>query len=115
MNLPHGEMVTRLRATRVEDPYSETTTELDWSNPSALDIGPCVVYPATEDELTDVGRDRTLEVLKVLLPPAADIEPDDRLRVRGAVYDITGWPFDYVHPMTGWRPGGEVTITRSEG
>ena len=115
MNLPHGETVTRLRAVRVVDPYSLEPTGLDWSTPEMLDIAPCAVYPASTDELIGVGRDQKIETLRVLLPPGADVAPEDRLRVRGVVYEISGWPFDYLHPMTGWRPGGEVTITRSEG
>ena len=115
--LPHGETVTRLRAARVTDPYSLDDDQLDWTTVDELDIPGCVVYPASTSvhERTEEGRDQARQGLTLLAPPDPDIEPWDRVRVRGVVFEVDGFVFDYVHPMTGWRPGAQVSLQRWEG
>jgi hypothetical protein len=114
-DLLFGETVVRLRAARVTDPYSQTSTRLDWSSPAELAIAGCVVYQADAGEQLDVGRDQVTQHLTVLLPPGTDLTAADRLRVRGLVYDVDGPPFEYRSPLTGWVPGMQVSVTRREG
>jgi len=113
----HGETVTRLRAKRVDDPYSGQSDGLDWADPERAEITGCAVYPAGSgiEDVTTVGRDQSRDALTVLAPPGADIETLDRLEIRGHTYQVQGFPHDYRHPMTGWQPGMAVTAIRREG
>jgi hypothetical protein len=111
-----GETVTRIRAAAVTNTYSQTAEDLDWTHAEPLAIDDCVLYPAgTGGEQVDVGRDQTVQTLTLLAPAGTDLTPLDRVQARGATYDVDGWPFEYRSPLTGWRPGLQVTLVRREG
>jgi hypothetical protein len=110
-----GETITRLRPVTTTDPYSQEQ-RVDWDQPPAQqDVEGCTVYLASTGETLDVGRDQATETLTVLLPSGADIDPADRVIIRGNTYDVQGFPFDWIHPMTGWSPGAQITVTRRRG
>ncbi len=109
------ETVVRLRGSPVEDPYSGTMRDLDWSRPCREEIDGCVVYPASTGESSPVGRSQAEERLTVLLPDSADVNHLDRLIIRGREYQVDGIPFQFEHPMTGWRPGVQLEAVRSLG
>ena len=90
--LRHGETITRLRAPKASDPYSQTAQEPDWTHAAEVDIAGCVVYPAatTAAEVYDVGRDKLMQILTLLAPAGTDLTAYDRVRVRGQVYEVTG-------------------------
>jgi hypothetical protein len=112
----HGETVTRLRAAAVVAPYSQTAEDLDWTHVDELAVDDCVLYPAgASAEQVDVGRDQAVQTLTLLAPAGTDLTPLDRVRARGATYDVDGWPFEYRSPLTGWRPGVQVNLVRRAG
>jgi len=115
MAFTHGETVTRLRGTHEWDPYSQTYTAIDWTDPDPLDIDGCVVYPSSTGETVDVGRRQLEERLTVLMPHGSDVTAADKLTIRGHDYDIDGAPHDYHHPVTGWEPGTALTAVRRLG
>jgi hypothetical protein len=110
-----GETVVRVEAARVLDPYSGEETALDWANPVETPIQGCAVYPGASDETISVGRDQASETLTVLLPRGTPLDYQDRMVIRGKTYEVSGFPHDYHHPITGWEPGVAVTVTRQEG
>ena len=114
MLLAHGETLVRIVPGQAQDPYSQGERP-DWDHPGETTIRGCAVYPTRAVENPGVGRDQAIETLTVLLPPGTVIDYQDRLRIRGIVYEVTGAAHDYHHPMTGWTPGVEVQVTRWEG
>lgn len=112
---PNGETVTRLRPLGLDqfgDPLPGTITELD--------IPGCAVWPrdgnaAGGNENTDF-RNTVISGLMILAPPGSDIEPTDRFRVRGLVYEVDGEPGVWgPSPLTGTEAGVQVALKRVEG
>lgn len=105
MFFAHGEMVTRLRATLIEDPYSSEDTEPDWDSPAELDIPGCGVALSGSTEPLVNARNPVDSDFDVFMPTGTDVTAQDRLVIRGQVCDIAGRPFDWENPFTGWQPG----------
>lgn len=115
MTFAHGETVTILRRGVEVDPYSGEEAPSSVYTHHA-DVGGCAVWPGTSDEPTTALDPLRVETsLTVAMPPGTDVDSLDRLVVRGRRYSVIGDPFDYVHPMTGWRPGVLVKVTRTDG
>lgn len=112
---PHGETVTRLRATLIEDPYSDEDTEADWEFPSELDIEHCAVAAGGSTEPVITAREAVDSDFDVFLPVDADVTAQDRLIVRGLVCDVAGRPFTWSSPFTGWTPGTVAQCKIREG
>jgi hypothetical protein len=109
------ETVTRLRGTEGTDAYG--TPSISWASPAELDIPNTIVAPrmAAGDELARHGRQGVIVGLTIYPPSGSDIGYRDRVRVRGAVYEVEGEPGDWRNPFTGDRPGMEVALRRVEG
>lgn len=75
----------------------------------------CAVRPLASQERATGSRDQTVDTIEVTLPPDTDVERNDRLRVRGLVYDVDGTPEQVKDPMTGARPGVRVIGKRVTG
>lgn len=105
---PFGETVVVRRATPVEDPYSGEVTDYSWADATDTEIPGCIVWPGETDEPNRVAREIVDVIITVAMPPGTDVTAQDRVVVRGEVYEVDGAPFDYRHPMTGWRPGTVV-------
>lgn len=112
---PHGETVTLVRPPgrdQYGDPLPGTGTETDYHS--------CAVWPrdgnaAGGNENTDF-RNTVIIGLMVLVPPGADVEPTDRMRVRGVLYEVDGEPGVWgPSPLTGTEAGVQVALKRVEG
>lgn len=112
---PHGETVTRLRATTTSDPYSGESIAADWSNPSILEIAGCGIGSAGSIESVQVDRNPVTSDFDVVAPAGADIEAGDRLVIRGLICDVQGRPFAWRSPFSGWAPGMVVRAKIVEG
>lgn len=56
-----------------------------------------------------VGSAQTaVDTIEVILPPGTAISTQDRLEVRGLVYDVDGTPTEVLDPQTTARPGVRV-------
>lgn len=117
MEFGFGVPVTRQRATRVTDPYSEEATDLDWSAPAEVTFPGCAVWQESslEPDPIDQRRTQVVTVTKAILPFDADIEPGDRFVALGLTYDVQGEVERWHHPLTGWEPGAVVTGRRRDG
>jgi len=100
-NRAMDEIVTRLRAVAVVDPYSGEATDLSWDEPGRLDLDGCSVQPEQGGEET---FDRDMVTRRWRLwhhDPEADIEARDRIEYRGDVYEIDGEVMRWRHPRLG--------------
>jgi hypothetical protein len=51
--------------------------------------------------------------LSVYLPAGTNVDPKDRMIVRGVTYEVVGEPADWRNPFTGSTPGIEVALERA--
>lgn len=112
---PHGETVTRLRATLIEDPYSDEETEPAWEFPSELAITGCGFNPGDSSEPVQTARGAVITKPEVYAPADADVLAGDRLVIRGDTYDVSGRPQRWISPFTGWAPGIVISLDLVEG
>lgn len=115
MVFAHGETVTRLRATKILDPYSQEESDPDWDFPAELDIPNCGVAGSGSTEPLIDARNAVDSDFDVFMPAGTDVTAEDRLRIRGLVCDVAGRPFDWRSPFTGWAPGVVVQAKIREG
>jgi hypothetical protein len=111
----HGETVTRLRATADTNVYSGQADDLDWSDPDELDIVTQGVEPVGVFEPLEVGRAPVEVDFRIFLPYGADIEPLDRVVVRGDTCTVEGARLDWRNPFTGDEPGSVITVKKVAG
>lgn len=116
MSSPYGETVTRLRASRVPDPYSEKNDRLDWTSPAELAFDGIAVWDSGSEEPVVAGGDPVeSDFTAAGFPSGSDITPQDRVRIRGLVCEVVGRPFDWTNPFTGWNPGLILNAKIKEG
>lgn len=116
MDFPYGETVTRQRGTAVTDPYSEESTDVDWSDPEELTLQRCAVWPGDSAEpLRDAQPDLVVSDFVVAAAPGVDVIASDRLVIRGLTCQVVGRPFDWRSPFTGWQPGTIIQANVTEG
>lgn len=116
MNFAYGETVTRQRGIAATDPYSgEPGTDIDWNSPDELEFSGFAVAPGAFVE--DATPDRTrVDILFTLYGPfAADIEPLDRVVVRGQTCEVVGKRQDWRNPFTGGEAGCVVEVRKVAG
>lgn len=104
------ETVTRLRAVAVEDPYSDEESAEDWTTPDEEDITTLApAEPRPSDEPMQNQRNAVTSGFTLYLPEGADVTAQDRMRVRGEVYNVLGDP-------AAWLSAGLVVqVGRTEG
>jgi hypothetical protein len=73
------------------------------------------VRPLSSNEKDAGGRAQTVDAIEVVLPPGTEVSANDRLRVRGLVYEVDGTPEAEHDPMTGTEPGVRVVAKRHSG
>jgi hypothetical protein len=110
-----GETITRQRADAAADPYSGEATRLDWTTPSTISVADVKVAPAGTSEPLEVGAARTEDELTLYVPFDADIEPLDRVVVRGKTYEVQGQRGDWSSPYTGIDRVSVVQVRRVTG
>jgi hypothetical protein len=108
---PLGETVTFIRAGEpTQDDYGNDVP----GAPVETDVPGCAVWPRASSE--DVqGRLQVTEGLNVVAPYGTDVQPHDRARVRGVLYDVDGDPGEWSSPLTGTRAGVQIELTRVTG
>jgi hypothetical protein len=104
--------VTRLRSTPggvdIDGyPVVSTTTETE--------LGGVFVAPRQSLEITDRARAGVIVGLTLYGPIDTDIVHTDRLRVDGVLYEVDGEVGQWTQPMSGWRAGLTVALSRVTG
>lgn len=95
----NGETVTRLRAAAAKvDPYSQTSV-LDWKSAPPAEQELTTLAPAEprpSSEPVESARNSVVSGYTLYLPPGTDVTAQDRMRVRGEVFDVLGDPADWM-------------------
>lgn len=110
-----GETVIRQRAKPIIDPYSELETGKDWGDPDELVFDDAIVWDSKTTDPIEVGREPVDSDFTCSLPYGADVQPDDRVVVRGLTCEVEGRPFDHRCPFTGVEEGRIVYASVREG
>lgn len=111
----YGETVTRQRATATTDPYSGEATELSWTSPDELDVDGVAVAPGAFIENHQPDRTRVDIAFTLYGPYEADIEPLDRVVVRGQTCEVVGKRQDWRNPFTGSESGCVIEVKKVTG
>lgn len=108
----------RLRARKVNDPYSGEQSGEDWSNPETLDFTGALAS-SSSTRTPDGLREQTTSTAYLTSPdPTLDIMPGDRIRALpddGRLWEVDGFPSKDVNAFTGWRPTLECRLTERKG
>lgn len=81
-------------------PYVESrgTQIRDWSNPESFTVSGCNLQPSSSDtSWTDTSQAVTIRA-RLWMPPATDVQADDRITVNGVQYAIAGAPQTWESP-----------------
>lgn len=114
VTFPHGEPVTVVRASLVDDGYGNPIR--DWASATRTPHEGCAVAQGTRGGETLTGdRDTIISDLAVFMPSGVDVAPMDRLEIRGRDYEVVGEPFDWVSPFSGTAFALAVYCNRVEG
>lgn len=111
----YGETVTRQRGTGVLDPYSGEVTDIDWDDPDELAVPGVAVAPGAFVENAAPDRTRVDILFTLYGPYDADIEPLDRVLVRGQTCEVVGKRQDWRNPFTGGEAGCVVEVRKVAG
>ena len=114
MNFAYGETVVVLTAGTVTDPYSGDTAE-DWTSPTEVAIDGVGVEPRPSQEPTQDARNAVVSGYTLYMPAGTVIGAQNRVRVRGEVFQVVGDAADWRNPFTGWAPGVVVQTSRQVG
>jgi hypothetical protein len=109
-----GETVTRLRKTASGvDRYGNP---LYPDAPAEKSIDGAFFAPGGTSEPVEPGRSPVITEPTLYFPHAwPDIVVSDQLRVRGVVYDVTGFPSEWRSPYGSQVGGQVVTLRRTDG
>lgn len=109
-----GETVTVWSAGASTDPYSQEPVE-DWENPTPRFVAHVAVEPRPSSEPTQEARNAVVSGFTLYMPTGTAITAQNKVTVRGALYNVLGEPAAWVSPFTGWEPGVVVQVGRTEG
>lgn len=112
---PHGEEISRVRASKTLDPMSGELTEQDWTGADVLVIAGCGVAPTSSSDPSTPDRSPTLSRCDVYVPFGGDVAASDRLVIRGETWLVDGDPQVWSSPLTGWAPGVKVSALKMAG
>jgi hypothetical protein len=73
------------------------------------------VEPRPSAEPVQDARNAVTSGFTLYMPTGTTITATNRVRVRGAVYDVLGEPAEWRSPFTGWAPGVVVQVEKVEG
>ena len=108
----------RLRAKKVEDPYSGELTGEDWEHPDVLTFAGALAGSSSM-RTPDVLREETTSTAYLTSPdPTLDVMPGDRIRAMpddGRCWEVSGYPSRDQNAFTGWRPTIEIPLNEYRG
>lgn len=110
-----GEEVVVLSAGTIENPYSGED-EPGWSGtPTETAVTALAVEPRPSGEPVQDARNAVVSGFTLYLPTGTAVTAQNRVRVRGEVYEVIGDPARWRDPFTGFEPGIVVQVQRVEG
>ena len=108
----------RLRARKVEDPYSGELTGEDWSNPDVLTFAGALASSSSTRTPDALREETTSTAYLTAANPTLDIMPGDRILAvpdDGRRWEVSGYPSRDANAFTGWRPTIEIPLTEYRG
>ena len=94
------ETAIRVRRGLISDPMSGQATLSDWAGADEVLVEDVLFSPGTSAEFPNVDLDALTALAVLYLPYGADIRSDDRVRVRGSMWDVEGrradWPGELI-------------------
>lgn len=108
----YGEPVSVLTAGTVTDPYSGESVE-SWDTSTEVTVDGVLCEPRPSGEPVQDARNAVTSGWTLYMPAGAVLTPQNRVRVRGVVYDVLGEPADW--RLGSWRPGLVVQCERTAG
>lgn len=97
-----GETVQVLTAGTVHDPYSDEDVS-SWATSTSVDVYGVLCEPRPSSEPVQDARNSVTSGWTLYFPPRTEIGPQNRVRVRGKVYEVIGEPADW--RLGSWEPG----------
>lgn len=108
---PHGEVIEVYRAaTTGEDRYGDDVLGFALAS-TVAGVG---FEPGNSNELA-VRRDGMTIEATLYLAPGSDVVYQDRVSVRGDMWDVVTEPEVWTNLLTGWDAGVVVGLSRTEG
>lgn len=108
----------RLRARKVDDPYSGEQAGEDWSNPETLDFAGALAS-SSSTRTPDGLREQTTSTAYLTSPDLTlDIMPGDRIQALpddGRRWEVSGYPSRDVNAFTSWQPTVEIPLSEYRG
>lgn len=111
----HGEQIQVLKPVAVIDEYSGEMSRWSFENVTPLTLGGFAVAPNVERESPQPGRNPIYSGITLYGPVGPDIDPHDRVIVRGTEYEVDGEIADWINPFTGTRHGSVINLKRGDG
>lgn len=110
-----GETVYVLTAGSRTDPYSGEAVYDDWSNATSVTVENVLCEPRPSGEPTQEARNAVTSgwTLYFLTIPTVNPTPQNRIKVRGVIYEVDGEAADW--RLSGWTPGLIVQTKLTEG
>lgn len=115
MTFAFGQTVTRLRAKKATDPYSERDIGRDWSDPERATMAGVWVSASSSTPGSDATRQQVTTSKSLYGTPGLDIRVGDRIDTGADVYQVVAVPAADTNPFTGWQPVQEVPLELVEG
>lgn len=117
-SMPGATKWRRLRARKVNDPYSGEQTGEDWSNPETLDFTGALAS-SSSTRTPDGLREQTTSTAYLTSPdPSLDIMPGDRIRALpddGRCWEVSGYPSRDANAFVSWQPTVEIPLSEYRG
>ena len=117
--MPGATKWRRLRARKVDDPYSGEQAGEDWSNPETLDFAGALASSSstrTPDGLREATWDEALDLVAGKLRDTWKADksrlalPDD-----GRRWEVSGYPSRDANAFTSWQPTVEIPLSEYRG
>lgn len=105
-----GELVVILHRVELAEPDRYGNTRYSTEE---VPVEGAAVRILGSDERPEGGGTSITDNLEIILPPDTPVGSNDRIRVRGLVYEVDGTPEEEHDPMTGGRGGVRVIARRS--
>lgn len=124
MNFPHGETVTVQTAGTTTDPYtgapvaawSLPSGQTAWTTaPTSVTVAAVAVADGGSIEPIEDARHSVVSDFDLMFPADVTVTAQNRVVVRGLTCEVSGRPFRWVNPFTGWTPGLVVRVKVKEG
>lgn len=117
-SMPGATKWRRLRARKVDDPYSGEQTGEDWNHPDVLEFAGALSSSSSMRTPDALREETTSTSYLTSTDPSLDIMPGDRIRAMpddGRCWEVSGYPSRDQNAFTGWRPTIEIPLSEYRG